>query len=89
MLQVCAGMYKLYPSFVFDQGAVSNLQSPHKVLGYAEADLNEHVRVLNPDYDFVAPELVSTLLTNYSPGCISPSYVYRLMIEYYAEEAEL
>ena len=38
-------------------------------------------RFVNPTYDYVPPELISLLLTNI--GGNHPSYVYRLVQEYY------
>lgn len=38
----------------------------------------------NPAYDYVPPELVSLLITNQGPS--HPSYIYRLIAEYYHQE---
>ena len=40
--------------------------------------------MLNPAYDYVPPELVSLYVTNM--GAHQPSYIYRLLAEYYAPE---
>lgn len=40
--------------------------------------------VLNPTLDVVPPDLVSLLVTD--TGCYTPSYVYRLLAEYYSRE---
>ena len=37
--------------------------------------------MVNPAYDYVPPELVSLLITNI--GGNHPSYIYRLLAEYY------
>jgi len=44
------------------------------------------VQLFNPVFDYIAPEMVSLFITN--NGCHSPSYVYRLITEYYALEDE-
>ena len=41
-----------------------------------------HVHVCNPAYDYVAPELISLFVTD--TGGYTPSYVYRLLAEYYS-----
>ena len=43
------------------------------------------VHVPNPAYDYIPPELVSLLVTD--TGGYTPSYVYRLLTEYYSREA--
>jgi translation initiation factor eIF-2B subunit beta len=42
------------------------------------------VDVVNPAYDYIPPELVSLLVTDV--GGYTPSYVYRLLSEYYSRE---
>ena len=44
------------------------------------------VQLYNPVFDYIAPEMVSLFVTN--NGCHSPSYVYRLITDYYALEDE-
>ena len=41
-----------------------------------------HVHVCNPAFDYVAPELISLLVTD--TGGYTPSYCYRLLAEYYS-----
>ncbi len=43
-----------------------------------------HVQALNPALDYVPPELVSLFVTD--TGGYTPSYVYRLLMEYYSRE---
>ncbi len=43
-----------------------------------------HAQVLNPVLDYVPPELVSLFVTD--TGGYTPSYVYRLLTEYYSRE---
>ena len=42
------------------------------------------VHVPNPTYDYIPPELVSLFVTD--TGGYTPSYVYRLLTEYYSRE---
>ena len=42
------------------------------------------VHAPNPAFDYVPPELVSLLITNM--GGNHPSYIYRLLTEYYHQE---
>jgi len=45
------------------------------------SQVDDEVHVVNPAYDYVPPELVSLLITNI--GANHPSYIYRLLQEYY------
>ena len=38
----------------------------------------------NPAYDLVPPELIALLVTNIGPN--HPSYIYRLLAEYYHQD---
>ena len=58
------------------------LLSPEPMLRYNEGLAN--VDAPNPAYDYVPPELVSLLITNSGPS--HPSYIYRLLAEYYHQE---
>jgi len=42
---------------------------------------------INPAYDYIPPDLISLFVTD--TGCHSPSYVYRLISEYFASEDHL
>lgn len=42
---------------------------------------------VNPSYDYIPPDLISLFVTD--TGCHSPSYVYRLISEYFASEDHL
>ena len=82
-LVVCAGLYKLTP--LFPSGEQCNLLlSPQSILQESDGSVNEmllEARVANPAFDYVPPELISLLLTNI--GGNHPSYIYRLVQEYY------
>jgi len=73
------------------------LQSPAEIIDFdvvAEAfpgDLEDgtapedvYVHVPNPMFDYVPPELISLFVTD--TGGYTPSYIYRLLAEYYTRE---
>ncbi len=73
------------------------LQSPAEIIDFdvvAEAfpaDLEDgtapedvYVHVANPMFDYVPPELISLFVTD--TGGYTPSYIYRLLAEYYTRE---
>lgn len=82
---VCVtGMYKLCPLYPHDQDSINELLSPTMVLKFEEADTVGSVSVVNPQFDYVPPKLVDLLVTNLYG--LQPSYVYRLLAEYYDSE---
>ena len=81
---VCASLVKLTPHYPYDVEVLSCLANPAEVLPYAELRSPDRVDVLNPRFDYVPPELVSLLITDH--GCHTPSFVYRLLEEYYDAE---
>ncbi len=40
--------------------------------------------VINPAYDYIPPELISLFVTDI--GACTPSYIYRLLTEYYSRQ---
>ncbi|CAI5526255.1 unnamed protein product [Closterium sp. Naga37s-1] len=50
--------------------------------GEAEAGVEVEVEVVNPAFDYIPPELVTLLVTD--TGGHNPSYIYRLVAEYYS-----
>lgn len=52
--------------------------------GAVEGDDETYVHVHNPAFDYVPPELISLFVTD--TGGYTPSYVYRLLAEYYSKE---
>jgi translation initiation factor eIF-2B subunit beta len=73
----CCGLYKLSPTF---EKLHVPLASPADVLRFGDVGAQlEHVHVDNPVFDYVPPNLVSLLLTNF--GGTQTSYVYRLLAE--------
>lgn len=77
---VVTGLYKLCPLYAFDQDTFNEQNAPSEVLTFEDEHV-ERVEVENPAYDYVQPELVSLYITNF--GGHNPSYVYRLLAEYY------
>ena len=82
-LIVCAAMYKLSSQYLaeYDQVEFNNFLSPEQVLSFAEGKIVSKVQICNPVYDYVPPELVTLFISNL--GGNSPSYVYRLLSEFY------
>jgi len=82
---VCTGLYKLCPLFPHDQDTFNQLRSPEEVVSADQMDVHDHnVRVINPEFDYVPPELVSLFITNL--GGHNPSYIYRLLAELYCPD---
>ncbi|KAL3507601.1 hypothetical protein ACH5RR_032983 [Cinchona calisaya] len=91
---VVAGIHKLCPLYP-DNPEVSsnNLRSPSELLEFGEFSACMDfgclggaplVHVMNPVFDYVPPELVSLIITDI--GGHKPSYVYRLINDYYSSE---
>lgn len=75
----CTGLYKLSPTF---EKPHVPLGSPAEVLRFGDFGAQlERVRVDNPVFDYVPPNLVTLLLTNF--GGYNAAYVYRLLSEWY------
>jgi translation initiation factor eIF-2B subunit beta len=91
---VLTGLHKLSPLFPHDPDVTLNdLKSPAQLLDFdAIADslpqdgegVGPDLHVPNPALDYVPPALVSLFITD--SGCHCPSYVYRLLQEYYSPE---
>ncbi|KAK9763307.1 GCD complex subunit gcd7 [Basidiobolus ranarum] len=81
---VCTGLYKLSPQFPYDSDTLNMCVSPNPVLQYEEGELIDKIDLVNPYFDYVAPELVSLFITNV--GGHPPSYLYRLLNENYDVE---
>ena len=52
--------------------------------GGAPSASTSYVHAANPAFDYVPPELISLFVTD--TGGYTPSYVYRLLAEYFARE---
>lgn len=80
---VCAAVFKLSPEFLcsYDQDAFNKFVSPEEVMKFSEGEILSKVQIHNPVFDYVPPELVTLYIFNI--GGTAPSYVYRLLSEFY------
>jgi translation initiation factor eIF-2B subunit beta len=81
---VITGMFKLCPMYPHDgQDTLNDLVSPSNVMDITEMGdaLLSEVELINPVHDYIKPELVNLYVTNV--GSFQPSYIYRLLAEYY------
>lgn len=80
---VCAAIFKLSPEFLCsnDQDAFNKFVSPEEVMKFSEGKIVSKVQIINPVFDYVPPELVTLYIFNI--GGTAPSYVYRLLSEFY------
>jgi translation initiation factor 2B subunit (eIF-2B alpha/beta/delta family) len=60
-----------------------------KGYGYGASTASHQVELaaINPANDYIPPDMIALLVTD--TGCHSPSYVYRLIAEYFASEDHL
>ena len=79
-----AGMFKLCPLYPHEgQDTLNDLISPSSVVDYSlmgDPVLSE-VEFVNPVHDYITPQLIDLFVTNI--GGFQPSYIYRLLAEYY------
>ncbi|ELR14496.1 translation initiation factor eif2b subunit beta, putative [Acanthamoeba castellanii str. Neff] len=79
---VCMGLYKLCPLYpTAEQDSFNCYNPPGSIMPFEETTDIDQLHVESPAYDYVPPELVSLFVTNV--GGHSPSYIYRLLAEYY------
>jgi len=84
------GLYKLCPLYPFSQDTFNDLLSPGSVLDYSDMAASAYTGVaasidmdiVSPMYDYVSPEKVDLFVTD--NGSHQPSYIYRLLAEYYS-----
>ena len=81
---VCASLIKLTPRYPYDLDVLACLANPAEVLPHTMLPRPDLVDVLNPRFDYVPPECVSLLITDH--GCHTPSFIYRLLEDYYDAE---
>lgn len=81
---VClTGIYKLTPIFPHEgQDTLNDLLSP--IVDYASCQQDGKVDFVNPLHDYVRPAHVKLFVTNV--GSFQPSYIYRLLSEYYHQD---
>ena len=70
------------PAEVIDFDVVAEAFPAELEDGLAPEDV--YVHVPNPMFDYVPPELISLFVTD--TGGYTPSYIYRLLAEYYTRE---
>jgi translation initiation factor eIF-2B subunit beta len=84
---VCVtGIYKLCPLYPHNgQDTLNDLVSSSCIMDYAtchnQQSLFHNVELVNPIHDYIQPENVNLYVTN--AGSFQPSYIYRLLAEYY------
>jgi translation initiation factor eIF-2B subunit beta len=91
---VVAGSHKLCPLYPHNPEVLLNeLKSPSDLLDFGDfsdcmhfstQDGSPLLNVVNPTFDYVPPKLVSLFITD--TGGHSPSYMYRLIAEYYSAD---
>lgn len=91
---VVAGTHKLCPLFPNNPEVLLNdMRCPSELLSFGEfSDCMDYsigsgaplLNVVNPAFDYVPPELVSLFVTEI--GGYHPSYIYRLISDYYSSE---
>ncbi|XP_058107023.1 uncharacterized protein LOC131250749 isoform X3 [Magnolia sinica] len=91
---VVAGSHKLCPLYPHNPEVLLNdLKSPSELLDFGEfSDCMDFgcgsgaplLHVVNPSFDYVPPKLVSLFITD--TGGHNPSYMYRLIADYYSAD---
>ncbi|KAK4271154.1 hypothetical protein QN277_019889 [Acacia crassicarpa] len=89
---VLAGSHKLCPLYPHNPEVLLNeLRSPSELLDFGEfsdcldsASGAGSLHVVNPAFDYVPPKLVSLFITD--TGGHNPSYMYRLIADYYSAD---
>lgn len=78
-----ASTFIITPQFAHSSNeSLGLLLSPSLVVQYNTNICQENVEVVNPAYDFLPPALMDLYVTN--NGSHQPSYVYRLLSEFYS-----
>lgn len=78
------GMFKLCPMYPHEgQDTLQDFVSPSSVMDYSELsdEVMSNVELINPVHDYISPESIKLYVTNI--GAFQPSYIYRLLSEYY------
>ncbi|XP_065634012.1 uncharacterized protein LOC111999363 isoform X2 [Quercus suber] len=91
---VLAGSHKLCPLYPHNPEVLLNeLRSPSELLDFGDfsdcmdfgtGTASPLLHVVNPTFDYVPPKLVSLFITD--TGGHNPSYVYRLIADYYSAD---
>lgn len=84
---VCVtGLYKLCPFYPFNQDSFNDLVSPGSTLPFADVPTGD-VEIVSPAFDYISPDKVALFVTD--SGAHQPSYIYRLLAEYYSPDDDL
>ncbi|KAI8848380.1 eukaryotic translation initiation factor 2B, subunit 2 beta, 39kDa, partial [Chytridium lagenaria] len=78
---VLSELFKFSVLYPFDPEKFNVFLNPDDVISFEDGDIIERIDVINPQFDFVVPELVSLYITNI--GAYPASYVGRLLSETY------
>eukprot|EP00038_Savillea_parva_P004350 m.136708 g.136708 ORF g.136708 m.136708 type:complete len:406 (+) comp11443_c0_seq1:272-1489(+) len=82
---VCSAMFKLCPKYpcAYSVEMYNHMHDPSEILPYSKAKVVRDASIVHPLFDYVPPDLVSLFISNI--GANAPSYIYRLLSEYYDE----
>lgn len=78
------GLYKLSPVYPFDIESLIEVGDTGKVVSFSDVELMDKVEVMNPTFDYIVPENIDIYITNI--GGHSPSFTYRIVLDYYSHE---
>lgn len=81
---VTCGLYKLSPLYPFDQDTFNESLSPALISSSPGIDDSKYLTISVPAFDYIPPDLISLYITDV--GGHNPSYLYRLLSEYYSQE---
>ncbi|KAJ3095218.1 Translation initiation factor eIF-2B subunit beta [Phlyctochytrium planicorne] len=78
---VLSELFKFSVLYPFDPERFNVFLSPNDVFSFEDGDIIDRIDVINPQFDFVVPELVNLYITNF--GAYPASYIGRLLSETY------
>ncbi|KAJ3191065.1 proteasome core particle subunit beta 2 [Irineochytrium annulatum] len=81
---VLTEVYKVSVEYPFDTTAFNLLLSPDEIHSYEDGDVMSAVEILNPQFDYVKPEMISLYITN--DGVHTTSYISRLLNDLYNKD---
>ncbi|KAI0463722.1 hypothetical protein LJB42_002727 [Komagataella kurtzmanii] len=79
-----AGLYKLSPTYPFDNDSLIEVGNSGKVIDYSDQDLVGRCEVTNPLMDYIDPENIDIYITNV--GGFSPNFIYRIVLDNYKSD---
>jgi len=81
---VCAAIFQLCPKYIcsYDHDDSNHMLNPASIVDYADTDVTSaSVTVVCPMFDHVPASLVNLFISN--EGSHPPSYIYRMLSDYY------